>query len=208
MISVAVLLCCLIAPSREQACLFPTPDFTIVCEKSISEYTVEEIITILDYAKDRVEKIIGLTHPRPFFIKVSSSTEHFVSETRCTWWRSGITKGDTIIIQPVNILKKKGILKHTLIHEYTHVVVNQSTHSKCPFWFNEGLAVYMSGEISKLLNAGGCEPVTDVKKIEKLIMSGEREKARTGYISAYYVVVEMIAQHGRVGVKKFLDNFR
>jgi stage II sporulation protein D len=55
------------------------------------------------------------------------------------------TRGKTVRLQPVGVLRSRGILESTLLHEMTHVLVEAEAHPSLPGWFREGVVLWLSG---------------------------------------------------------------
>lgn len=54
--------------------------------------------------------------------------------------------GQSIALQPLDLLARKRILNQTLRHELTHLVVHRLRAKGVPRWFEEGLVLYLTGE--------------------------------------------------------------
>lgn len=69
-------------------------------------------------------------------------------------WSYALSFSNFILIVDYNKWKAKSTVTfdQTIIHEFSHVVINEITKGKCPLWLNEGLAQYYSGEYKKVLN--------------------------------------------------------
>lgn len=59
---------------------------------------------------------------------------------------AGSADGLTIRMQPDNVLRAKGALARTIRHELLHVVLEANTNAHHPWWFREGLVLYLNGE--------------------------------------------------------------
>ena len=69
--------------------------------------------------------------------------ESFFDITGSPKWSGGIYEGQIKI--PVGNYKLE-ILKIVLCHEYVHAVIFDTMSNRCPWWLNEGLAQYFSGD--------------------------------------------------------------
>lgn len=63
-------------------------------------------------------------------------------------WVTGTYYENTIMIIKYEMWKSRNIgnFSELLLHEFTHVIVNEKTKSTCPKWLNEGLALYFAGQ--------------------------------------------------------------
>jgi hypothetical protein len=59
---------------------------------------------------------------------------------------AGSADGLTIRMQPESVLRARGVLAQTIRHEVLHVVLEAHTNARHPWWFREGLVVYLNGE--------------------------------------------------------------
>jgi hypothetical protein len=66
------------------------------------------------------------------------------------WWQGSIYQNRIIHLQPVRVLRERGVLETTLRHELAHQLVDERARENCPAWLNEALAIYNSGEIAWL----------------------------------------------------------
>jgi len=79
-------------------------------------------------------------------IRLNDSTGDFTARTGQPWWAAAATKGNRIELQPVGILKRRGVLVTTLRHELAHVVIDKVSGNRAPRWLEEGFAIYLAGE--------------------------------------------------------------
>src|SRR5207245_3362905 len=79
-------------------------------------------------------------------IRLNESTGDFTARTGQPWWAAAATKGNRIELQPVAILKRRGVLFTTLRHELAHVVIDSVSNNRAPRWLEEGFAIYLAGE--------------------------------------------------------------
>jgi len=95
------------------------------------------------------------------------------------------------------------------VHELTHIFVNRATHGKpIPRWFNEGLAVYYSGEkgfasgtlVSKALITNSIISLSDIDEV----LQFHANKAQLAYQQSYLAVVFLFRNYGKEAVKKIL----
>jgi hypothetical protein len=54
--------------------------------------------------------------------------------------------GQSISLQPLELLGRKRILSQTLRHELTHLVVHRMAAKGTPRWVEEGSVIYLTGE--------------------------------------------------------------
>jgi len=114
------------------------------------ESAADEVLALaLDARKQLMEKY-HLASPAPVEIRLSATTAEFCRRTGRPWWQSSIYRDRVIYLQPVRVLRERGILATTLRHELTHQLVDEHAKGNGPRWLYEALAIYNSGEIEFL----------------------------------------------------------
>jgi len=133
-------------------------------------------------------------------IRLNESTGDFTSRTGQPWWAAAATKGNRIELQPVGLLKRRGVLTNTLRHELAHTVIDAVSRNRAPRWLEEGFALYLAGEgatISRYLSRSA----HSTEELEqRLARPGSQEAMRALYAEAYQKVVGLIRQKGEAGV--------
>jgi stage II sporulation protein D len=79
-------------------------------------------------------------------VQSSASVGDFVRVTGEPEWMAAASDGQSISLQPLELLGRKGILSQTLRHELTHVVVHRLAAKDVPRWFEEGSVLYLTRE--------------------------------------------------------------
>lgn len=137
-------------------------------------------------------------------IRLNDSTGDFTARTGQPPWAAAATKGNRIELQPVGILKRRGVLTTTLRHELAHAVIDRASHNRSPRWLEEGFALYLAGEgatISRYLRRGRLA----TEELEKrLARPGSAEEMRALYAQAYTDVFYLIRNSGEASVWKKL----
>lgn len=133
-------------------------------------------------------------------IRLNESTGDFTARTGQPWWAAAATKGNRIELQPVGILKRRGVLTTTLRHELAHVVIDAVSHDHAPRWLEEGFALYLAGEgptISRYAPKGNLTTAQLEKKLER---PSSQQEMRALYAAAYQMVVELVRSESEAGV--------
>ena len=137
-------------------------------------------------------------------IRLNESTGDFTSRTGQPWWAAAATKGNRIEMQPVGLLKRRGVLTNTLRHELAHTVIDAVSKNRAPRWLGEGFALYLAGEgttISRYQRRGA----HSTEELEqKLTRPGSQEAMRALYADAYTKVAELIRFNGEASIWKKL----
>jgi stage II sporulation protein D len=79
-------------------------------------------------------------------VETLGSTGEFIRATGQPGWMAATSDGQSIALQPLELLARKRILNQTLRHELTHLVVHRLRAEGVPRWFEEGWVLYLTGE--------------------------------------------------------------
>lgn len=132
-------------------------------------------------------------------VTIYGSTGEFVDATGQPGWVGGITHGHKIELQPLALLRRRGLLESTLRHELAHVVIETLSHSRAPRWLAEGLAVHLAGEGPLLL--GKSAKVLSEDELERaLARPSSKEEMRELYAAAYRLVKAQIRARGEAAM--------
>lgn len=137
-------------------------------------------------------------------IRLNDSTGDFTARTGQPWWAAAATRGNRIELQPVGILKRRGVLMTTLRHELAHVVIDKAGHKRAPRWLEEGFAIYLAGEgpmISNYIKRGSLSTEELEKRLER---PGSQHEMRALYAQAYTDVFYLVRNNGEASVWKKL----
>lgn len=105
----------------------------------------ELVLKMLGDMAIRVDEQLGL-YPRRQIPVTLLTDEEFFDITGSPQWAGGVYEGHIKI--PVDKYKIES-LRRVLLHEYVHAVIFDRFANQCPWWLNEGLAQYLSGDAEK-----------------------------------------------------------
>jgi stage II sporulation protein D len=126
-----------------------------------------------------------------------ASTQDFVASTGEPWWAAGVTHGLTIELQPLAVLRRRGIVTTTLRHEYTHYVIEALSQGRASRWLAEGLAAFFAGEGRMLSPYTPRQPLAP-DEIERRLASraASPQEMRGLYAAAYQAVLTIVQKQG------------
>lgn len=166
---------------------------------------VDNVLKILEDARKKMTQHLSnaklnIDEVPVCVIIIHDSTGNFTSDTKQPWQVGAVTRGVSITMQPVDILRNRNSLESILRHEYVHVIVNALKQKQLPRWLNEGTALYYSGE--------GAGLVKTVKKInlsleeleKKIQTPSSSDEMRQLYAAAFREVSAIIAKEGEAGL--------
>jgi stage II sporulation protein D len=136
-------------------------------------------------------------------LQVFASLDSYRDTTGQPGWVAASTRGQTIRLQPLAELRKRSILESTLRHELYHLLVEAHAAPKTPVWFREGLVLYFSNPNA----ADHPAPSMNADEIERILSHGDsRENTQKAYESAQTITADLIQQHGKEAVLKWLSD--
>jgi stage II sporulation protein D len=133
-------------------------------------------------------------------VVVHETTQDFTAATGQSWWAAGVTHGRRIELQPLALLRRRGILRSTLRHEYAHSVIEANGGTGVPRWLAEGLAISFAGE-GPMLQRFSSKMQLSLEELERrLAHPRSAAEMRSLYAQAYYEVRALIRKEGEPNV--------
>ena len=182
--------------------------FRVVYPHSLDAEQAEYVLNILESGRAELLHRVSATRIQTRFpnveIVINETTGDFIGRTRMPPWAAAATSNNTIELQPLRLLKQRGILETTLRHELVHVLIDTIGGGKAPRWFSEGMALYVAGEgrlFEKQVSSMSAE------KIDQALSSAKSAgEMRAAYAAAYNFVKQLIRVEGEDKVwKRFAD---
>jgi hypothetical protein len=128
------------------------------------------------------------------------TTGDFVGATGRPAWVAAVTEGRRISLQPLSVLRKRGILTTTPRHEFVHAALSTAGAGRAPLWLVEGLAAHVAGEGASLSPALPRKRLS-IEEVERgLAGAASRQELRALYASAYAEVSALIRREGEAAV--------
>jgi hypothetical protein len=116
-------------------------------EESV-EADARSVLSLAGRALRQFAEKSHLSSVAPVEIHLAGTTAEFCQRTGRPWWQGAVYRTGIIHLQPVRVLRERGILEITLRHELLHQLVDEHSKGNCPSWLSEALAIYNSGEIA------------------------------------------------------------
>jgi stage II sporulation protein D (peptidoglycan lytic transglycosylase) len=102
-------------------------------------------LNALETMRVEMESRVGVL-PAKVRVETFRTTADFIRGAKQPGWVAASTDGVSISLQPLSTLERKRILISTLRHELAHLAVYRMRSPGTPSWFEEGLALYLTGE--------------------------------------------------------------
>lgn len=136
-------------------------------------------------------------------LQVFPSLDSYRNTTGQPGWVAASTRGQTIRLQPIEELRKRSILESTLRHELYHLLIEAHAAPKTPVWYREGLVLYFSNPNA----ANNSSSLMGADEIERILRHDDsRENMEEAYLSAQTIVANLVQQHGKQTVLKWLSD--
>ncbi|HXI62314.1 MAG TPA: hypothetical protein VNF70_06365, partial [Pyrinomonadaceae bacterium] len=136
--------------------------------------------------------------------RFNDSTGDFTSRTGQPWWAAAATRGNRIELQPLPLLKRRGVLSTTLRHELAHTVIDAVSHNRAPRWLAEGLAIYLAGESQSISRYATSTRLSGDELERRIERPSSQPDMRALYAQAYAATADLIKREGEASVWKKL----
>lgn len=165
-------------------------NITVRIAEQSAESKGREVLEVATKARQQLAEKYQLALTTPIEIRLSATTYEFCQRTGQPWWQASISRQRVIYLQPLRLLRERGILETTLRHELMHQLVEDLSKGHAPIWLNEALAIYNSGEITLLKPARHKAGNTELewRQLEKrLEENASKAEAERVYFQLYYL---------------------
>ena len=181
--------------------------FRITYPADVDRRDADQVLNTLESARGDYLRRASSTAPinLPLLeIRLNESTGDFTSRTGQPWWAAAATKGNSIELQPLRILKQRGVLFTTLRHELAHAVIDVASHNHAPRWLEEGFAIHLAGEGQTFKQYVKRGLFSDEELERRLQRPSSQQDMRGLYAQAYVTVASMVRDQGEASVWKKL----
>lgn len=150
---------------------------------------------------EEAEKSIGWRLPVRVRLQIYPTLDAFRGQTGKPGWVAASTSGHTIRLQPLLELQRRSILESTLRHELFHLLVGSHARVGTPFWFQEGIVLWLSNPQESAPSASG----VTAERIEHILRhSNDREEMQLAYSAAHSRVAALVSGYGKPSVLGWL----
>ena len=133
-------------------------------------------------------------------VVVYETTGDFVGATGRPAWVAAVTERGRIHLQPLAVLRRRGLLSTTPRHEFVHAALEAAGAGRAPLWLVEGLAAYVAGE-GRTLSSALPRQRLSVEEVERgLSGSASQGETRALYAAAYAEVSALVRREGEAAV--------
>jgi hypothetical protein len=170
---------------------------------------IEAVLRALEGARADVERRLRLANleqggaaatARSLDVVIHETTPDFITATGQPGWVAAATAATRMELQPLALLRRRGVLLPTLRHEYVHVVIERLGRGRTPRWLAEGLAVYVAGEGAMLARFNPKSGWTREELERRLQRPASAEEMRALYAASYEEVRALIRAEGETNL--------
>ena len=166
---------------------------------------VETVIRLLEAARADMERRLtiaglALAGEPSLNIIIHETTPDFIAATGQPGWAASATRGSRMELQPLALLRRRGVVITTLRHEYAHFVIELLGRGRTPRWLAEGLAIYVAGEGAMMARHNPKSKWTRDEIERKLERPASAEEMRALYAASYREVRALVRAEGEKGV--------
>jgi stage II sporulation protein D len=162
-----------------------------------------EVLTVAEKTLAALRSQLGWTLNFKAQLRVFPTLDAFRNTTGQPGWIAAYTRGHVISLQPLAVLKGKGVLESTVRHELVHLLVESHARAGTPIWFREGLALYLSDPEKK------SEPIVmpegEIEAVLQRHPAASREQLQRAYAAARTLVTDMVQRNGQNVVLQWLS---
>ncbi|MDT7688008.1 MAG: stage sporulation protein [Acidobacteriota bacterium] len=133
-------------------------------------------------------------------VTLYETTGDFVGATGEPAWVAAVTTGRRIELQPLDVLRRRGVLLTTPRHEFVHAALEATGGGRAPRWLVEGLAAHVAGEGPQLARSAPEEKITTEELERRLARPGSPREMRALYAAAYAEVSALVRREGESAV--------
>ncbi|MBI4342097.1 MAG: tetratricopeptide repeat protein [Candidatus Omnitrophica bacterium] len=145
-----------------------------------------------DFAYWPDHKLVVLVYRADSFRKLRQETPE---------WVAGQFDGKIRVSLP-SVQRDEAWVRNSLFHEYTHALIHDLSHGRCPTWLNEGLAEYQGrtqapGSLALLTKAYETQQLVPWPQLsDQLTMARPTEQVGLGYEQSYSIVAYLAQRYG------------
>jgi hypothetical protein len=139
----------------------------------------------------------------PLDILFHHTTADFTRATgQPAWVAAAVTANNRIELQPLDTLRRRGILTTTIKHEFTHLIIERTARGRTPpRWLAEGFAAHVAGEGEQLTRVTRPLNIT-LDELERRLTASPASAADTRilYAESYRRTSRIIREQGETNV--------
>jgi stage II sporulation protein D len=179
--------------------------FRVSYPRSLPQRDVERILGTLEGARTNLMQRVAaaglaLNQLASLEVFINETTGDFVGRTGQPAWAAAATRANLIEIQPVAVLKRRGVLETTLRHELVHIMVDKVGRNRAPRWLAEGAALYFAGEGPLMSRYTSPTRISFAEIDNRLTKASSAGEMRQAYAAAFVAVSGLVKANGEAAL--------
>ena len=188
-------------PSVDLDPIASSEHFELIYFSSQERWVKQTLVTLEQWRRELGDHADIL--PSRVRVQTSASVGDFVRGTGEPGWMAAASDGQSISLQPLELLGRKRILGQTLRHELTHLVVNRMAAKDVPRWFEEGSVLYLTRE---RIDAPACSSMTNSELDVAITKPHSEAEMKAAYAQALERVRQFARSHGDAALWRVLEH--
>jgi tetratricopeptide (TPR) repeat protein len=182
--------------------------FDLRYQDQIDRSTAFDLRGALDQARRDVGRDFSYW-PRRKIVVLIYSADGFSQVRRGPDWSVGLYDGKIRVPFPSNAAAQETV-KPTLYHEYTHALIHDITHNKCPVWLNEGIAEHQEARLrapnlARLQAAVRQDKLIPLTSLDAAFKSRDANVAGLAYQQSYSLVTFLVQKYRFYRIRRVLE---
>jgi stage II sporulation protein D len=136
-------------------------------------------------------------------VETWGSVGEFIGATGQPGWMAASSDGQSVALQPLELLARKRVLNQTLRHELTHLVVDRVRAKGVPRWFEEGWVLYLTGE---RIEPPTTAPMTATELEEAISKPRSEADLKAAYAQALERVRQLVRREGDAAPWRMIEH--
>jgi stage II sporulation protein D len=136
----------------------------------------------------------GWPVPPKIEIRAWPDLDTFRNATAEPGWAAAQTEGLRIDLQPIALLRSRGLLDSTLSHELAHATIESQAKRGLPLWFREGVADFLA---QRRVTDIGVPRIPSEKDLREI---NDPARAHQAYADASAMVASLVRTYGETAV--------
>ena len=184
-----------------QSAIISSEHFRLSYPARVARREAEAVLRVLEAAhadvSRRLERAsLGGAAPDAVEVFAHETTGDFVGATGQPAWVAAVTAGRRVELQPLDVLRRRGVLAATLRHELAHLACERVGRGRAPRWLVEGLAVHVAGQGAAYARAAERVQLPLEELERRLARPASAAEMRALYAAAYREVAALIRREG------------
>ena len=177
----------------------------------------ERIFSIIEKERPKIEQDLGLSSVEKLTVFIASSESEFAALTEEQIPEWGVGAADplrsVLFLKSPRFNRPEVDLEQVVVHELSHVMLGMVLRGReADRWFDEGFAMYESGEgsLGDAIRLARNVLAGEVLRLDEIddVLTFRREKAALAYLESRYAVGYLVERFGRQTLKQIAWTLR